>query len=512
MKKPKKTQPAKKASNSAVAIYRALLGRALQHRLVARYDALNRMDTTRRFPIIKTGATVTEQWFTSDKRLLAYAECDSLSDNSAVGSILDIACRLSIGDKLTPVFTGDDGEFWQLLWNNWAKKCGFDEDEDWHTMLGIVLRAVLKHGDCFLCLDESITGGKLRIWDADQCTNISDFQQWLADRGAPATWRCVEGVVLSEEGRVQGYFLTSLRNRQGVDSSEAIYLPREMCLRLSLKRKITEVRGEPTAILRQEQVAQDSNDLLKSEIASGKLTSELSLIVEQGADGDPSGLGGILEGLPEDEKEEALGEAGITDSDLEQLKEVAMDSKTFQAFGDKASLVQVPSGTKVTNLTPQRPSNQMMSWQGMLDTSVGKSLGMMSCLSNGRADNSFSSGEIELEISWTAFQEYARMLSRLVDFCAERICPHQPYEICYTSPISIDSEKEEKVLTMRLQSGRSTYREQLGPNYKRKLEQLASEKKMLDEMGLSNLAPFSQTISGAVIPDEEGNDKEETDL
>ena len=509
MKKHRKNTPSQK---NAVAIYRALLGRALTHRLVARYDALNRMDTTRRFPIIKTGATETEQWFTSDKRLLAYAECDSLSDNSAVGSILDIACRLSIGDKLTPVFTGEDGEFWQTIWNQWAKKCGFDEDEDWHTMLDIVLRAVLKHGDCFCALDEGISGGKLRIWDADQCTNISDFSNWLAERGAPATWRCVEGVVLSDEGRVQGYFLTSLRNRQGVDSSEAIFLPREMCIRLSLKRKITEVRGEPTAILRQEQVSQDSNDLLKAEIAAGKLTSELSLVVEQSPGYDPSGLGGVLEGLPEEEKEEALDEAGITDADLDALKEVAMDSKTFSAFGDKACVVQVPSGTKVQNLSPQRPSNQMMSWQGMLDTSVGKSLGMMSCLSNGRADNSFSSGEIELEISWTAFQEYARMLSRLVDFCAERICPKQPYEICYTSPISIDSEKEEKVLTMRLQSGRSTFREQLGPNYKKKLEQLASEKKMLDEMGLSNLAPFSQTISGAVIPDDDGNAKEDSDL
>ena len=186
-----------------------------------------------------------------------------------------------------------------------------------------------------------------------------------------------------------------------------------------------------------------------------------------------------------------------------------MDSKTFAAFGDKAAVVQVPAGTEVQNLSPQRPSQQMMSWQGMLDTSVGKSLGMMSCLSNGRADTSFSAGEIELEISWAAFQEYARMLSRLVDYCAERICPHQPYEISYTSPISIDSEKEEKVLTMRLQSGRSTYREQLGPNYRKKLEQLASEKKMLEELGLSNLAPFSQTISGAVIPDEDGTDKEE---
>ena len=482
--------------STAASNLRKLVGLMAVRNLVARYDSLRR-DPTRRQPEIRTDLTETEQWFSADRRILAYAQCDELNDNTAVGSAISTVCNLTIGDKLEPVFTGDDGEFWQGVWEDWAKKCGFSEDEDWRTMLKIVLSTMLKHGDCIALLDETLTEGKLRLWDADQICNISDFRGWLAERGAPEDWRQVEGVVTDGSGRVQGYFVTSLRNRYTVSNNDAIFLPRSLAIRLSLKRKISEYRGEPTAILRQEQVSQDSKDLLKAEIASGKLASEMSLVVEQAPMGDASGLGGILNGF--DNPEELLQDTEITEQDLAALQEVAQDTKTFEAFGDRAAIATVPAGTKINNLTPQRPSQQMMAWQGMLDTSVGKSLGMMSCLSNGAANNSYSSGEIELEISWAAFREYAHALSKLVDYCAERICPHQKYEISYTEPISIDTEKEEKVSTMRIQSGRSTLREQLGPRYKEKLQQLAYEKKLLEELDLTTLAPFWQTQSGAVI-------------
>lgn len=495
---------------------RKALGMAAARALVARYDSLRRDNPLRRMPEIRTDATVTEQWFSADRRLLAYAQCDELADNTAVGSSMDTACRLTIGDRLSPVFTGDDGEFWQDLWDDWAAKCGHAEDEDWHTMLGIALRAVLKHGDCLCLCDSVLTGGKLRIWDADQICNISDFAEWRTERNAPEDWRQVEGVVIDGSGRVQGYFATSLRNRYAVSRKDAIYLPRTLALHLCGRKKLTEYRGEPTAILRQQQVSEDSKNLLRAEIAAGRLAAELSLIVEDAPNGDASGLGGILEGYQGNTGELTQG-TGITDEDLAALTEVTRDNKAFTAFGDRAAVVNVPNGTKVTNLTPQRPSNQTMSWLGMLDTSVGKSLGMMSCLSNGRADNSYSSGEIELEISWAAFREYAKILSKLVDYCAERVCPHQKYEISYTEPISIDSEKEEKVNTLRIQSGRSTLREQLGPRYKEKLKQLSYEKKLLEELDLTTLAPFWQTQSGQVIeeatpeqPTPETQEQEET--
>lgn len=488
----------RKSTPSAAAIKKAI-GAARARLLVAQYDSLRwRNDPQRRIPVIRTEATETEQNFSADRRILAYTQCDDLCDNTVVGSCLDTVSRLTIGDRLSPVFTGDDGETWQDIWDDWARHCGHEEDEDWHTMLGVVLRAVLKHGDCVCLLDDELTDGKLRVWDADQICNITDFDAWKAERNAPRDWRQVEGVVVSGSGRVQGYFVTHLRNRYAVGSEDATYLPRGTALKLSLKHKITEYRGEPFAILRQEQVSQDSKDLLRAEIAAGRLAAELALVVEQPQGADASGIGGILAGY-EGHTDELTQGTDITDEDIAALTHVARDSKTFEAFGDRAAVVNVPNGTKVTSLTPQRPSNQVMAWQGMLDTSIGKSLGIMSCLSNGRADNSYSSGEIELNISWSAFATYAECLSKLVDYCAERICPHQKYEISYTEPISIDSEKEEKVETLRLQSGRSTLREQLGPRYKQKLEQLSYEKKLLEELDLTTLAPFWQTSSGAPI-------------
>lgn len=499
-RKGRRIQQRQPATDTAKSNLNKLIGLLAVRNLVARYDSLRRDDPTRRQPEIRTGLTETEQWFDAPRRILAYAQTDELSDNTSVGSSIDTACRLTIGDKLEPVFTGDDGAFWQEVWGDWAKHCGHAEDEDWHTCLGIALRTILKHGDCLCLLDPVLTGGKLRFWDADQVCNLSDFEGWKATNGIADDWRQVEGVVMDGAGRVQGYFCTNLRNRMAVSSEDAIYLPRGLAIRLSLKRKISEYRGEPTAVLRQEQVSQDSKDLLRAEIASGKLASEMSLVVEQPQGMDTSGIGGILNGFAD--ADDIIKGTEITTDDLALLTEVANDSKTFEAFGDKAAIATVPAGTKVTNVSPQRPSQQMMSWQGMLDTSVGKSLGMMSCLSNGVANNSYSSGEIELEISWAAFREYAKCLSKLVEYCAERICPHQKYEISYTEPISIDSEKEEKVSTMRIRSGRSTLREQLGPRYKEILEQLSYEKKLLETLDLTHLAPYWQTDSGQVIPEQ----------
>ena len=97
--------------STAASNLRKLVGLMAVRNLVARYDSLRRDDPTRRQPEIRTDLTETEQWFSAERRILAYAQCDSLNDNSAVGSSISTAVRLTIGDKLEPVFTGDDSEF-----------------------------------------------------------------------------------------------------------------------------------------------------------------------------------------------------------------------------------------------------------------------------------------------------------------------------------------------------------------------------------------------------------------
>ena len=189
----------------------------------------------------------------------------------------------------------------------------------------------------------------------------------------------------------------------------------------------------------------------------------------------------------------------ITDDDVAQLAEQAQDDKTFKAFEGHSAIASVAAGTKVSNLNnASRPSTAIQSWVDLLDDRNGKALGMMSCLSRGRADNSYSSGQIEIEVSFAAFKQDQKLLSTVVDYCIDAILPNAEYTLQFPEAFSLDPEKDERVKDMRLRGGRMTYRDMLGPDYESILRQLSHEKHLLEELDLTNLS-FFQTASGAQL-------------
>ena len=479
--------------------------------LVARYDSL-KPAPTRKATEIRTDLSETEQNFTADKRILAYAKCDNLYDNTALASILDTSIRLTIGKRGgTPLFTGADKDTMQKWFTSWKRHAGYAEGESYYEMLALILRLVKLHGDCIVWVDPILTDGKIRVFDADQICNVAipDFERWKYEKGLPEDARQVEGVVVDGTGKVYGYFVTMLRNRYSVNISDAQFLPIDTCRRVSYHRKHTQYRGEPAAFLANEELTEDTKQLLKSEIAAAKLASELPLIVEQAEGMDADQIANLIEGYGSlDELAEGTG------IDAEQLGMLGKthDDKTFQAFEGHAAVASVPNGTKVTNLNnSQRPSPQIQSFIDLLNDTNGRALGVMSCLSRGRADNSYSSGQIEIEISWKAFEEDQKMLERdVVDYIMETLMPSAEYEVFWQSQVVIDPEKEEKTLDMKLRGGRTTFREVLGTDWRQTIDELAEEKKYLQSKGLDNLA-FFQTSSGqelSEVQSEHLNDNE----
>jgi capsid protein len=355
------------------------------------------------------------------------------------------------------------------------------------------------HGDCIVWVDPILTDGKIRVFDADQICNVAipDFERWKYEKGLPEDARQVEGVVVDGTGKVYGYFVTMLRNRYSVNISDAQFLPIDTCRRVSYHRKHTQYRGEPAAFLANEELTEDTKQLLKSEIAAAKLASELPLIVEQAEGMDADQIANLIEGYGSlDELAEGTG------IDAEQLGMLGKthDDKTFQAFEGHAAVASVPNGTKVTNLNnSQRPSPQIQSFIDLLNDTNGRALGVMSCLSRGRADNSYSSGQIEIEISWKAFEEDQKMIERdVVDYVMETLYPNAEYEVFWDKAIQIDPEKSEKTFDMALRGGRTTFRDILGTDWKQIIDELAEEKKYLQSKGLDNLA-FFQTSSGQEV-------------
>jgi len=475
-----------------------LVGYLASRALVSRYDALRR-DPVKKPVEIRVDFSETQQNFYAEKRILAYALTENLYDNSPIGSTLDTAIRLTIGQRGgTPLFTGEDKEFATAFYNDWKRHCGYCEGENLQEMLALILRIVKLKGDCVIWVDPVLTGGKIRLFDADQICNVAvpDWERFKAEHNLPDSARQIEGVVVSGDGRVLGYFCTMLRNRYGVSLDDAIFLPTNTCRRVAYHRKHTQYRGEP-AILANQAITEDTTSLLKSEVAAAKLASELPLIIEEPDNFDASHLSSLLEGY------ENIGEltegTGVSPEDLAKLTEAAQvdEVSTFKAFEGKASLAKVKNGTKVTNLTnAARPSTPIQSWVDVLNDQNGKTLGVMSLFSRGRADNSYSSGMIEIEVSWKQFEEDQKLLERyVIDYCMEVLLPNSQYEVYWDKSIQIDAEKYEKVADMQLRGGRTTYRELLGADWKNILLELAEEKKYLKSIGLDNLS-FFQTSNG----------------
>lgn len=473
-----------------------LVGHLMTKAIVARYDSLNRQPT-RKVTEIRTDLSETEQVFTAEKRVLAYAKCDNLYDNTALASILDTSIRLTIGKRGgTPLFTGADKDTMQAWFTKWKRHAGYNEGESYYEMLALILRLVKLHGDCLVWVDPVLTDGKIRIFDSDQICNVAvpDFERWKAERGLPESCRQVEGVVVDGTGKVHGYFVTMLRNRYSVGLDDAMFLPLSTCRRVAYHRKHTQYRGEPSALLANEELTEDTKSLLKSEIAAAKLASELPLVVEQPEGMDADSISSLLEGYGSlDELAEGTG----IDTEALGMLGKSKDDKTFEAFEGHAAVASVAHGTSVTNLNnSQRPSPQIQNFIDLLNDTNGRALGVMSCLSRGRADNSYSSGQIELEISWRAFEEDQKMLERdVVDYVMETMFPNAEYEVYWPRSIQIDPEKNAKTIDMELKGGRTTYREILGTDWKDTLKELAEEKAYLKSIGLDNLTFFS-TPSG----------------
>lgn len=473
-----------------------LVGHLMNRTLVARYDSLKRQPT-RPTVEIHTDLSETEQQFTAEKRILAYAKCDNLYDNTALSSILDTSIRLTIGKRGgTPLFTGADRETLQAWFTEWKKSCGYSENESYYEILALILRLIKLHGDCLVWIDPILTDGKIRIFDADQIVNVTlpDFDRWKAERGLPESCRQCEGVVLDGTNRVYGYWVSMLRNRYTVNIEDAMFLPIGVCRRVAYHRKHTQFRGEPAAFLSNEELTEDTKQLLKSEIASAKLASELPLIVKQPEGMDADSISNLIEGYGS--LDELAEGTGIDAQELGLLGNTR-ENKTFEAFEGKAAIASVAHGTEVENLNnASRPSPQIQSFVDLLNDTNGRSLGVMSCLSRGRADNSYSSGQIELEISWKTFEEDQKLLERdVIDYVISTLYPNAKYEVYWEKSIQIDPEKYEKTCDMALRGGRTTYREILGTDWKATLNQLAEEKKYLKEIGLDNLT-FFQTGSG----------------
>lgn len=449
------------------------------------YEAL-RPDPLRLQPTIRTDRTITGQLFYAANRLKAYALGNEAYENDTTGAIVDTAVRMAVGiHGGKPFFLGDDAPVQQARWDSWAHTCGFAEGEHWNELLQQILRAVKIHGDCLVLVDPDLTAGKLRIWDADQIVSLEagDFHAWGAMHGLPTVgtesdpiYRQVEGVVTDPWGRVAGYFVTSKRNRYAVKLEDATFLPASLCRRVSAHTRISQYRGEP-AILPLLDLSNDTRQLIKAEVAAARNHSETSILLEEPSAGDD--VSAVLSAVSDGGTiaPEVAEASGLAADDLSgQIAAlIGSQKEDLTAIQGKSAIGRVRQGTQVHTLdNANRPSQPIQQWLDKIADLNGQRLGVLSCLSRGRAETSYSSGQIELAISWAKFEEDQKMLERLVvDYAVGVICPGARYMVSWPKAFEIDPQKAEATYDARLKSGRTTFQELMGPDWRKQVDSMA---------------------------------------
>lgn len=492
---------------------RAAVAAAMLRVLRNQYEALR--PDSRRPPLdIRTDPTLTQQEFRADQRIRAYELGNLAYENDSIGAIVDTCVRLTVGTRGgRPFFTGPDASQWQTLWNEWARHAGFAEGENWNEMLAMILRTVKIHGDCLILLDPELTGGRLRVWDADQICPLgdADFRQWGESVGVPVSggpddpvWRQAEGVVLDAEGRVQGYFVTSARNRHAVSLDQASFLPASLCRRVSEHVRVSQFRGVPV-ILPTADLTNDTRSLIKAEVAAAKNYSATSLILEQPDihAAQAAVLSAVTDEATGSIDPDVLAAAALSDADVKEQLSSLLDTAApnLQAIEGKSAIGYVPSGTQVHELSnANRPSQPIQQWMDKLADINGQRLGVQSCLARGRADNSYSSGQIELEISWSKFQDDQKMLERqVVDYAVSILCPGADYTVVWPRAFEIDPQKAESTYDAQLRGGRNSFQRMMGPGWESWLDDRAEFKAACEARGLdpNQFSWYGQTVAGA---------------
>lgn len=478
-------------------------------------------DAHRKLPEYRSGRTETQQVMPSYRRLLAYRFGDRAYDNEIPGAIVDTTIRLTIGARGgRPYFTGDNADELQRRWDRWAAHCGHQEDEAWPEMLGIALRAAKTHGDCLALIHPDLTGGKLRLWDADQIVDHADFPGWCAARGWHAAmgemdygYRQVAGAVTDPEGRVVGYFVTCLRQQASASGDAITFLPASLCRRISTRLKISQYRGE-SAMLPLEELTHSTTSLIKSEVAAANNFSQLSFLVIRppgGGDMQSATIEGAIDpetGMVRDDVAAML--PGGSNDPRELIRQTVQGPPDMTQIEGKSAYGSLPYGSEVRELrNSDRPSTSIQAWLDRAADLSGQRLGVQSCLARGRNDASYSAGQLELAISWAKIQEDQAMLERqLIDYAVGVVCPEATdWEVQWPAMIDIDPARTQAAADAAIRGGRETYQQQVGPEWRGRLRAMKQVLDYCREIGLdpSALSWHGETGAGNARPPEEQN-------
>ena len=493
-------------------------------RIRAQYDFTQPLNPAggrkRRLARVETGdeETILSTW----KRLQGLdLSRDLLRNDPATHGLAKTLRVQTIGDAGQLQFNDNTGDPWYeeavAFWNEWARTADFIDGSTFREIQQLAVSSLAFEGDFVVVLDVGQLStvppgsGKLCLFEADQIVNLApeDFAPYAAQG-----WTQTSGILRDKLGRRVGVIVSNERGRESVPASRAFVLtmdpdrPEDAPWRyVGRKFRFRQLRAVPDSISTL-QTAIDSYEMLNLEIMSGKVSaSRYGAIIEA-----PNVNGLVPSGF-------ADGDAGTNEdeerADLEDEK-AALDADGLEHYtGGNFDLL--PAGSALQFDNGQRPSPNV---QGFIDWGsdlIGRAHAIPHAVMRQKADSSYTAYRGDLLFGFMTHRDNRQFLednfsdpvARMVLRWAmrsgrlsadapegwERVIAWQ-----YPALPSIDPQKEQAALAQQLKSGLTTFRDILGPAWKKKLEQLGDEVAWIRSQGL----PLSvlETASGATVADE----------
>lgn len=426
----------------------------------------------------------------------------------------------TLGGKLTCNFEGGE-EVARWFNSTWAPHAGFTEDLHFNSILKLVVQSIDTDGDCVLLFDDGfITGGmgtgRVRAFETDEIASLDEgeFRRLIGGDHTQS-----QGVVFNPLGAFCGVIVsTSQRGRTRFTAKDgaAWYLQRDPFARdrsdnwiyCASRTRFNQARGISPLVAAINTLT-DIHEIAASETQSAKVNSQLvgQIISDAKDDIDTSSI--------PDAFRQAIADAGASaDAELASgdVEKVEFSLEEMEAIG--AHFDEMPAGKRFELLDTKRPNPNMAAYLDWLVGSAAATLGMPRLYSLLRAEASYSAARAEMCLAWATFEECQKELERTVcDWIGRQAIAwavrtgelrvalpedwHRLLSWSWPKPREIDETKSVAATRSKLQLGLTTYRRELGPDYRATLKEWADEVAEFKALGIPH--PALQTVAGAVI-------------
>ena len=391
---------------------------------------------------------------------------------------------------------GDNADSW---FNEvWAKDCDFRDEIHWSMIGQNIVASVLREGDLCMVFDDNLIedSGKLLTWESDQIVPLS--ADVLISKGYKD---CVQdgGIIRDKSGRVLAYSVTGKRGLSEItDAKDATVFKRYLARLPRNPWRLNQGRGVPCIITAASSLL-DVYEMLSRELQTAKrAAAQWAFVTRENSVMDWDNPEGSPERLPENDGKSSVitaqdGANSATQPEARNYEALEELTGGFTDYGQTGDKVQFPP--------VDRPNVSMIEFVEAVQCQAGAAFGLARAYTLLRADSSYTSFRGDMILSWAgAFYPMQKWFENAVaDWVAiralkwamrkgfiDKLPDGWERKISWTWPTmpEVDELDAQNAIAASLKNGTTDYSALLGPDWKKRLEGLAEQIKVIKALGI----------------------------